>query len=51
MTVISCGSAVPFFNPNVAVVGATNPKLLALSKSPEIAKGTYTPGVPLAATV
>jgi hypothetical protein len=51
MTVMSCSEPLSFFRPNVAVVGATKPKLLAVSKVPVIDSGTYTPGVPLAVTV
>jgi hypothetical protein len=40
ITVMSCGSLVLFLRPNVAVVGATNPKLLAVSKVPVIESGT-----------
>jgi hypothetical protein len=51
ITVMSCSEPLSFLSPKVAVVGATNPKLLAVSKVPVIDSGTYTPGVPLAVTV
>jgi hypothetical protein len=38
-------SIVPFFTPNDATVGSTNPNEFAVSNTPEIAMGTYTPDV------
>jgi hypothetical protein len=41
-------SIVSFFTPNEPIVGSTNPNEFAVSNTPEIAIGTYTPGVEIA---